>query len=124
MHATGRKCTDVVFTDAHRVKRTVHFYTEKPLHVCGREIVAFPRYTKMNHGVEGGDEESGADTDTAPWATRNGQGGSIFVSNIPPETTQEELSEALELLGKYERLVMRMSLVLHSQVARLSELTI
>jgi hypothetical protein len=45
--------------------------------------------------------------------TRTEQGrddGAIFVSSFHHNTTQEELSEALASFGKYQRLVMRMSL--------------
>jgi hypothetical protein len=61
-------------------------------------------------------EFGGANTGIAPRTTRTGRGyeeGAIFVSNFLWHTTQEELSEVLEPLGKYERLVMRMSLVFH-----------
>jgi RNA recognition motif-containing protein len=50
------------------------------------------------------------DTDTPSRAKRTEQGrdgGAIFVSNFPPTMTQEELLEALEPFGKYEKLVMR-----------------
>lgn len=71
----------------------------------------------MNRGAEGSDNESGADLDTASRAsgyrtsyTRTRRGvddGAIFVSNIFPDKTQEELSEALAPFGKYERSVTR-----------------
>jgi len=101
-------------------------YAEKPLHVCKREIFGFGSTRKTNHGVEGGDEESGATVRIRILrrGTRDRQGRdveAIFVSNFRLETTQEELSEALEQLGKYERLVMCMSL---KRLGFLSELTI
>ena len=70
----------------------------------------------------GGDgEKSGAGVDTA-WRdgsyrtstssyTRDGQGredGAMSVSVFPPDTTQEELSEALAQFGMRKRVVMRM----------------
>jgi hypothetical protein len=74
---------------------------------------------KTNRGIEVNDKESGTDADTPSRATRTRS------RSFPPHTTQEELSEALEPLGKYERLVMRMSLALRtlSQAAGLSERT-
>ena len=69
----------------------------------------FRKYAKMNK-VSSMD----TDTDTLSRATRteSEQGrddGAIFLSNFPPTTTREELLEALEPFGKYERFVMRMS---------------
>ena len=107
----GRRA-DVVFADVHGVKSTLHAYAEKPLHVRGREIIVFRKYTKMN-------KVSGlhTDADTPSRVTRNEQGRydrTIFVSDFPPTTMQEELLEALEPFGKYEQFVMRMSFLSHS----------
>jgi hypothetical protein len=111
----GRRA-DVVYGDAHGVKRALHAYAEQPLCVRGQEIDVFRKHAKR------GDKESGVDMDatTALRAsssrtsyTRTEQGrddGAIFVSSFHHNTTQEELSEALASFGKYQRLVMRMSL--------------
>jgi hypothetical protein len=47
VHPNGR-CADVVFADAHGVKRTLNAYAEQPLRVRGREIIVFQKY--MNCG--------------------------------------------------------------------------
>ena len=91
------------------------------------------RAAKTNHRLEGGDDESGADTDTAPRATgtRDGQGfvgGAIIVCPAFPLRRRKRSCwrrwKALEL-GKYERPVMRTSLVCSiRQLGFLNELTI
>ncbi|KAF8496131.1 hypothetical protein F5888DRAFT_1705465, partial [Russula emetica] len=45
VHPNGR-CADVVFADAHCVKRTLRAYAEQPLRVRGREIIVFRKYMK------------------------------------------------------------------------------
>ena len=97
------------------VKRTLYANAEQPMHVRGREITVFRKKTQNeNGGTEGNDEsvaDTDADADAASRATtaRQGDNRTIFVSRFPRNTTQEELSEVLEPLGKYERLIMRMS---------------
>jgi len=88
----------------HGVKRTLHAYAEKPLRVRGQKIIMFRKYKNTNRGTEGGD---------------------IYVrgSNFPLNSTQEELLDVLEPLGKYERLVIRMSLAFLFREAVLSERT-
>jgi hypothetical protein len=78
----------------------------------------FRKYTKMN-------KVSSMDTDTPSWVARTEQGhddGAIFLSNFPPTTTQEELSEVER---KYKQFVMRMpfALLSLSQASGLSERT-
>ena len=85
----------------------------------------------------GGDEEkSGAGVDTA-WRggsyptstssyTRAGQGhedGAMSVSCFPPDTTQEELSEALAQFGEGKRMVMRVFPLSSSPLIGFSERT-
>ena len=98
----------------HGVKRTLHAYADEPLHVRGREITVFrKRATTNGGGIEENDMVfGGANTGIGPRITRTEDGreeAGIFVSNFPWHTTHEELSEVLKPLGKYERLVMRMS---------------
>ena len=67
----------------------------------------FRKYTKMN-------KVSSMDTDTPSQVARTEQGhddGAIFLSNFPPTTTQEELSEVER---KYKQFVMRMPFALLS----------
>jgi RNA recognition motif-containing protein len=101
------RCADVVFADVHGVKSTLHAYAEKPLHVRGREIIVFRKYTKMN-------KVSDLDADADPpsrvtWTEQGCDDTTIFVSDFPPTMMQEELLEALEPFGKYEKFVMCMS---------------
>src|SRR5258708_6204865 len=108
------RSADVVFADVHGVKRTLHAYADELLHVRGREITVFrKRATTNGGGIEENDMVfGGANTGIAPRITRTEDGreeAGIFVSNFPWHTTHEELSEVLKPLGKYERLVMRMS---------------
>ena len=77
---------DVVFADAHSVKRTLHAYPKQPLRVRGREIIVFRKYKKINRGKEGSDHEPGADLDTSPRTTGTRQDhddgpGAVFASN-------------------------------------------
>jgi len=104
----GRRA-EVVFTDAHAVARTLHAYAERPIRVRGREVIVYRKRmgrasgNSSSHALGGGEQQEG-----------HGVGfgkGTIFVSGFPPETTQEDLAEALQPLGKYEGLVMRMSMV-------------
>jgi hypothetical protein len=37
----GRRADIVIFADVHSIKHTIHSYTEQPLRVNGREIIAF-----------------------------------------------------------------------------------
>jgi hypothetical protein len=110
------RSADVIFADVHGVKRTLHAYADRPLRVRGREITVFRKQAATNgSGMEENDMElGGANTRiaSASQTTRTEDGHEevgMFVSNFPWHTTQEELSEVLEPLGKYERLVMRMS---------------
>jgi hypothetical protein len=81
----------------------------------------FRKHTGMNHEV------FGVDTDTSSRETQTEQGrngGAIFVANFPPLMTQEELLEAMEPFGDYEKFVMRMSFALPLLVDSLSGLII
>ncbi|KAI0295132.1 hypothetical protein B0F90DRAFT_1212783 [Multifurca ochricompacta] len=118
--APGGTCADVIFTDAREVKRTLRAYADKPLFVRGREIVVFRKHTS-EATVGYYDNNDGQATTPQPntfYSSRSGlsnQGdrhGVIFVSNFPPDTTQEELQEALAQFGKHERFVMRMCVCL------------
>jgi hypothetical protein len=111
LHPGGRRA-DVEFVDAEGVRRALHAYAERSLHVCGREIVVFRKYgLRANVGVprrplfarhtpERRDGGGGGDAAA-------GQGAAIFVSEFPRGTAREELVRALEPHGKYERFVMR-----------------
>jgi RNA recognition motif-containing protein len=126
----GRRA-DVVFADVHGVKRTLHAYAEQPFCVRGQEIVVFRKHS--NRGTEDNGRGSSADMDYASRGgsyrtssyTRDRQGqddGAIFVSDLPPDTTYRELSEALAPFGKYERLAMRTFLAFLTSWGFLSEL--
>ena len=120
----GRRAA-VVFADVHGVKNTLHSYAEKPLHVRGREVTVFRKYTKMNK-VFGMDRDRDRDTPSRETRTEHGRNdGVIFVSSFPRMTTEEELSKVLEPFGKYAKFVMRMSFFLSLRQANfLSGLTV
>jgi hypothetical protein len=110
LHPDGNEA-NVVFVDVHGVKRTLHAYAERPIRVRGREIIVFRKSTTTNNEVV-----SGVHTTATPsQATQTGEardGGVLFVSDFPPTMTQEELIEALEPFGKYDKFVMRTSFCL------------
>jgi RNA recognition motif-containing protein len=97
------KHANVVFTDVHGVKRALHAYAERPLRVRGHEVVVFRKSLTVDDGVV-----SGVDTDTQSQEPRR-NGGVIFVSNFHHAMTQEDLLEALEPFGNYEKFMMSMS---------------
>ncbi|KAH9954695.1 hypothetical protein BC827DRAFT_1272378 [Russula dissimulans] len=106
----GRRA-EVIFADAHAVARTLHAYAERLIHVRGREVVVFRKQT--DGAVASLWHAGGSGSTPHAWAgdeqqQQDGHGkGTIFVSGFPPETTQDDLAEALGPLGKYEGLVMR-----------------
>lgn len=111
IHLGGNRA-DVVYADAHGVRRALHAYAEQPLHVRGRAIDVFRKHT-VPESDENGDTWRGSNRSrTSSDAPRHPQSrdndGAIFVSSFPPGTTQADLAEALGAFGKFDRLVMRM----------------
>lgn len=110
----GGKRAEVVFVDAHDVKRTLHAYAEQPLRVRGKDIIVFRKHTRGTGASVNRDDVTGADTArrsrnfSYSQTEQDNSDGAIFVSDFPPDTTKEELLEALTPYGKYERFVMRM----------------
>ncbi|KAH9970270.1 hypothetical protein BJV74DRAFT_867387 [Russula compacta] len=109
----GGRRAEVVFVDVHCVKRTLHAYAEQPLRVRGEEIVVSRKHARGAGVSVNREDGTGADTAWRPMSSSYSQteqdnsDGAIFVSDFPPDTTKEELLEALAPLGKYERFVMR-----------------
>jgi hypothetical protein len=106
MHPRGR--AEVAFADAAGVRRVLHAYAEQPLRVRGQEIVVFRKRHADPSRVGVGVASPGLVPVRYEEDDYGGIGRSIIVANFPAGTTREELSEAFEPLGKYERLVMRM----------------
>ncbi|KAI0255621.1 hypothetical protein BJV78DRAFT_688802 [Lactifluus subvellereus] len=109
----GGTRADVVFADAHGVKRTLHAYAEQLLRVRGQEIIVFRKSTReasvsvRNHDTPSADIAWQGSTSHVGAAERGDARGAIFVSNFPQDATREELWEALAPFGKYEGFVMR-----------------
>ena len=127
VHPGGRRA-DVVFADVESVRRALHAYAEEPLCVRGHEVVVFRR--GHHHARSAGVNGRGAVASRRPFYVRHEQDdddgakeGVVFVSNFPAGTTQEELSEVLAPLGKYEHFVMRMCLFVFSPRHSLSSPT-
>lgn len=111
---SGGTRADIIFSDAHGVKRTLYAYADRPLFVREREVVVFrKRAREGSAGVRAVDDgQVNANTALQADSPRSGEDrddghGVIFVSQFPPGTTQDELWEALSRFGKYERFVMR-----------------
>ncbi|KAF8257906.1 hypothetical protein EI94DRAFT_1219986 [Lactarius quietus] len=107
----GGKRADIIFMDGQGVKRTLHAYAEQPIFVRGQEVIVFRKCSP--EGVKAvNNNQANANTplqaDPSRERTDWGDGReTIFVSQYPSGTTQDELCEALSRFGKYERFVMR-----------------
>jgi hypothetical protein len=120
----GGTRADVIFVDAHGVKRTLHAYAEQPLFVRGREVIVFRKCVhEASASVRAvNDEQANTAWQADPSCAREDRGdgsGAIFVSQFPSGTTQDELWEALSRFGRYERFVMRMYNACTISLARL-----
>jgi hypothetical protein len=109
----GGKRVDVVYVDVEGVKRALHAYAEQPLYVRGQMIDVFRKQEDKESGANGDTWRGANRSRTSSYTPRTGQGGdndegALFVSSFPPDTTQEELAEALGTFGRFDRLVMRM----------------
>ncbi|KAI0289132.1 hypothetical protein BC826DRAFT_636595 [Russula brevipes] len=109
----GGSSADVLFADVHGLRRTLHAYADEPIRVRGQEITVFRKHAReagLSLGAHSVAAENAVLRDKSTshsFAEQGESDGAIFVTDFPLDTTQEELSEALGSLGKYERFVMR-----------------
>ena len=113
VHPGGRSA-DVLFADVHGLRRTLHAYADQPIRVRGQEITIFRKHTRGAgllslgaHDVTGENAVWQEKSASYSFTEKGEPDGAIFVTDFPLDTTQEELSEALGSLGRYDRFVMR-----------------
>ena len=93
----------------------------------GQEIIVFPRHPNLvAAGVDTAWRDGSYRTSTTSYAQamRGYEDEAIFIPNIPPDTTQGELSAALVQFGKYEQMAMRMFPLLFPHSSLLSGIVI
>jgi hypothetical protein len=97
-----------IFMDGQGAKRTLHAYAEEPFFVRGQEIAVFRKCaSESSAGINGCQANATTNATRAKQDWGDGT-GVIFVSQYPPGTTQDELSEAFSRFGRYEKFVTRM----------------